>query len=122
MSQLLVVCALVVSIGAHWAALQSVAWVGMVISYSQTSPLAEAVQKTFDGQHPCKICKFVSEGKKSERKDTLLKTEIKVELFFVAAPALLYPPASPAAGFALADSVPLRHFSPPTPPPKQLPG
>src|SRR5262249_48382876 len=47
---------------------QVVAWTGMVISYSQDAPLAEAVVKTFDGKHPCNLCKKISNGKRSEKK------------------------------------------------------
>ena len=49
----LIVLALAGSIGLHWAFLQSVAWDGMVISYSEDAPLSEALAKTFDGRHPC---------------------------------------------------------------------
>ncbi|MBI3416429.1 MAG: hypothetical protein HY043_14130 [Verrucomicrobia bacterium] len=122
MRQLLVVGALVMSIGAHWAALQSVAWVGMVISYSQNSTLTEAVQKTFDGQHPCKLCKFVSEGKKSEHKQTVVKTETKLDFFFASCGPILFPPIAPAPNFASPRLVSARNASPPTPPPKHLLG
>ena len=61
-----VVLALMVSIGLHWAFLQSVAWVGMVVSYSQTDSLSIALEKTFDGQHPCRLCHFVKDGQQQE--------------------------------------------------------
>jgi hypothetical protein len=54
--KLAVVSALVVTLGAHWALLQTVAWVGMIITYSQETTLAEAVEMTFDGEHPCRLC------------------------------------------------------------------
>ena len=60
--------ALCLSMGLHWAVLQSAAWMGMVVQYSRGSTVSEAIQKTFDGNHPCKLCKIVREGKKSERK------------------------------------------------------
>lgn len=122
MEKLLVVGALVISIGAHWAALQSVAWVGMVISYSHTSTLAEAVQKTFDGQHPCKLCKFVSEGKKSERKQNVLKVETKLDLLIADKAAILYPPNALPPNFAPLTVFSANNFSPPTPPPEPLHG
>ena len=61
--QLAVACALILAVGAHWIVLQSVAWAGMVINYSQNAPLTVALQKTFDGAHPCKLCKVVEEGR-----------------------------------------------------------
>lgn len=62
----LVVLALVLSIGGHWAFLQSVAWVGMAVSYSKNTTLKQALEKTFDGKHLCKLCKMVRAGKKAE--------------------------------------------------------
>jgi hypothetical protein len=67
---------LIVSIGAHWACLQSIAWMGMLIDYSRGASLAVAVCKTFDGQHPCCLCKAIADGKKSEqKKDRPFQTE-----------------------------------------------
>src|SRR6478609_8121965 len=62
----LVVLALVLSIGGHWAFLQSVAWVGMAVTYSKDASLSQALEKTFDGKHLCKLCKIVRAGKKAE--------------------------------------------------------
>ena len=73
----LIAFTLICAIGGHWAILQSVAWVGMVINYSQDSSLTVALQKTFDGEHPCKLCKVVRAGKKSEQKEASLKVETK---------------------------------------------
>lgn len=64
----LLVLALAGSIGLHWAFLQSVAWVGMIATYSRSATLGEAVVKTFDGQHPCKLCKKIASGARSEKK------------------------------------------------------
>lgn len=77
----LVVVVLVCATGGHWAALQSAAWAGMIFSYSQTDSLSVALEKTFSGQHPCKLCKVVEEGKKSERQEQFLRPEIKFDLF-----------------------------------------
>lgn len=117
-TQLVVAVALICAIGGQWAILQSIAWIGMTVSYSQNSTLKEALVKTFDGKHPCKICKAVQEGKKSERQNSLLKVEVKLELWAVRSASLLDPPphflpAFPESSFAL-----LRAQSPPTPPPR----
>ena len=66
---------LAVVLGAHWLLLQSVAWVGMVVSYSQSAPLTEAISMTFDGEHPCKLCIAVKEGKKAEKKSESKKAK-----------------------------------------------
>ena len=60
--------ALVSSIGLHWAFFQSVAWVGMVITYSQEGSLTQALVKTFDGKHPCSLCNQIAQAQKSQKK------------------------------------------------------
>lgn len=40
----------------HLVVLQVVAWGGMLARYSQDRALAEAVEMTFDGDHPCPLC------------------------------------------------------------------
>jgi hypothetical protein len=67
LSRLVLVVTLAASIGLHWAFLQSIAWVGMVVSYAETSTLKEALAKTFDGKHPCSLCKEIEQGKRSEK-------------------------------------------------------
>jgi hypothetical protein len=67
-SRVLIAVLLVFSLGLHWAALQTVAWAGMLIAYSQGAPLREAVSKTFDGEHPCALCHLVAEGRQEERR------------------------------------------------------
>ncbi len=39
----------------------------MIISYSQGSSLREAVSKTFDGEHPCPLCKIIKQGRAGEK-------------------------------------------------------
>lgn len=58
------IAALLTSVGMHWAVVQSAAWAGMLVSYSHDGSLMEAVNKTFDGEHPCEYCKLVDGGTK----------------------------------------------------------
>jgi hypothetical protein len=64
----LTVLSLCAALGLHWAALQSVAWAGMLLSYSRSGSVAAAVEKTFDGDHPCPLCKAISKGEQSGKK------------------------------------------------------
>ena len=48
--QSLLALLLITMIGGHWALLQSVAWVGMAVRFSQDTTLADALRKTFDGE------------------------------------------------------------------------
>ncbi len=82
--KIFLVLALVAMLGAHWALLQSVAWTAMLAGNLQSSSFQAAVEKTFDGKHPCPLCKAIAAGKKSER-----KTEFSFQ-----AQKLEFPPAN----------------------------
>lgn len=84
--------ALCLSVGLHWGLLQAIAWTGMLVDYSRGATLSEAIHKTFDGQHPCKLCKMVDEGKSSSDSQKLLKTEIKLEFSVFQTPCF-FPPS-----------------------------
>lgn len=73
---------LVLSLGLHWAVLQTVAWTGMIIAYSQNDSLQGAVGKTFDGQHPCPMCKAIKQGRAEERQQSQQKSDSTVKLEF----------------------------------------
>ena len=84
LSQILVVAALVVSIGLHWAVLQSAAWVGMAVAYSvEKGSITEGLSDTFDGNHPCLLCKAVDEGKKDTKKTSAKSSIKKLEVLIV---------------------------------------
>ncbi len=100
LSKWFVVLALVLVIGGHWALLQSAAWLGMAVSFSQTDSVAVALEKTFDGKHPCPLCKLVKAGKNSEQKRDLQKIETKFDFLTDAGSCELSPPR------------PIRHFIP----------
>jgi hypothetical protein len=118
LTRLLVVIAPTLSLGAHWLALQSVAWVGMVVTYSQTAPLHEALSKTFDGRHPCSLCKLVSEGKAKEQKCDALKIATQLDMAVAVHELFLKAPAALPLVIALTESAPIWRDSPPTPPPR----
>ena len=65
---LVMALALFLVAGGHWAMLQSVAWATMVKDFSKTGSLTEAVGKTFDGKHPCAMCKKLTNARASEEK------------------------------------------------------
>ncbi|MCX6886018.1 MAG: hypothetical protein WCR20_13080 [Verrucomicrobiota bacterium] len=48
--------------------LQTVAWAGMFVRYSHNGTFQEAVGKTFDGQHPCNLCKAISSTRAEQQK------------------------------------------------------
>jgi hypothetical protein len=48
-------------------ALQTIAWTRMLVAYSQQDGLVRGVTKTFDGQHPCSLCKSIVGSAAQER-------------------------------------------------------
>jgi len=55
-------------LGAHWALLQTVAWTTMLADNLCAHSVKQAVTETFDGNHPCDLCKAIAAGKQSEKK------------------------------------------------------
>jgi hypothetical protein len=119
LAKLILVLALVSTIGLHWAFFQSLAWTSMLADNLRRDNLAQAVTHTFDGQHPCQLCKAIADGKKSEKKSewtTCFKTlefPPATEDFAVTAPARL---ALPWRADFFARSL---SETPPTPPPRR---
>ena len=106
------------SLGLHWAALQSVAWTTMLIDRTQEGSFVSAVKTTFDGQHPCKLCQLVQAGKGAEKKSETTVKLSKLDSLLPARPSILPPPP-------FVESLPLvpvlipsvRTEAPPLPPP-----
>ena len=118
LSRLIVVLALLVSIGGHWAFLQSVAWTRMIVERTGGQSFSQAVQTTFDGEHPCDLCKRISDGKQGERQPEKSPPSLKADLLCerriiaIAPPSVpMIFPSSPAVGTPRAEC-------PPVPPPR----
>lgn len=114
----LVLCALLIGIGAHWLVLQSVAWTAMLADNLRTAPLPQAVGLTFDGRHPCSLCKHIAAGKKSEQKSEF-PLQLKKLQFLSATPRFAF--SAPAQFPQLVESRVSWNSvcgEPPTPPPR----
>jgi len=68
--RLLIALAICAALGGHWFLLQSVAWTGMLITYSRDAGIVEAVGKTLDGEHPCGLCLAIEKGREQEREQS----------------------------------------------------
>jgi hypothetical protein len=78
--------ALMQILGAHWAILQTTAWLGMLVSYSQSKSIERAAAETFDGRHPCAVCTAVEQGKKQEQKRApVIQDWLKKDFLFASA-------------------------------------
>jgi hypothetical protein len=94
--KMLLVATLIVSMGGHLALVQTVAWGTMLMNFSSESSFSEAVGKTFDGEHPCELCKVVKKSKESEEKKPVLKTEMKMEIALPAPVKVPFPRSTEA--------------------------
>ena len=83
LGRILLALAVCASLGLHWAALQTVAWTQMLVTYSQNAAFGEAVKKTFDGEHPCDLCLLVKQGRSEEKKQEALPLTKKLDAVLV---------------------------------------
>ncbi len=113
--------ALFLVIGGPWAVLQTVAWTKMMVDYSQGASVAEAVAKTFDGDHPCNLCTKISKVRQGEQKSPLVILQAKKEGPFLAVQTfrLAEPSSIPVGHLSLViPDYPQSQFRPPSPVPK----
>ena len=117
---LVIALALFLVAGGHWAMLQGVAWATMVKDFSKTGSLTEAVGKTFDGKHPCAMCKKIASARTSEEKAPItVKIDKKAEVFVSSSGSKVPEPASRSYKYGSASFVlmPELCFAPPVPVP-----
>jgi hypothetical protein len=77
--KILLIFLLLATLGAHWALLQTVAWTTMLTNNLQSGSFHDAMTKTFDGRHPCCLCKAIAAAKKSEKKSDAIAPGLKFE-------------------------------------------
>jgi hypothetical protein len=116
----LVVLTLVLSTGLHWAALQSVAWAGMLAGHLRSQSVAQAVSQTFDGKHLCPLCRAIAAAKNKQKAAESAALNLKFEYPPATVAVVLYPPHR----FTVRPSTDLiaclRTDAPPAPPPRNL--
>lgn len=116
--QMLLIVAMFAACGGHWALLQSVAWTKMLVSFSQTGELTTAIAKTFDGRHPCPLCKQIKTGEAKEKKQEVQVVAKKLDLFHQPSVITLTRPEEFQVYEVLNCAVVKRVIEPPTPPPQ----
>lgn len=119
--RLLLLIALMVSIGGQWAVLQTAAWVRMAVTYSiRTGSVAEGLSEAFDGDHPCRMCCAIKKARDSEKKETKQSAaKQKIELFAQTGTMIVIAAPGARQVFATTEEVVIEHSNtPPTPPPR----
>jgi len=86
---------MMVSVGISAAFLQSAAWLGMSVFYSlKTGSVSKGLEMTFDGEHPCKLCRALSKGEETGRQQPeqdILKKKVQLFVERVVSQVLLPP-------------------------------
>jgi len=114
-----VALALCLSVGGHWFCLQSVAWARMVANHSQRCSFTQAIAQTFDGDHPCDLCKHITKARDTEKKQDRQTSTGKTDLFYTTGQVFLPPPFVP---FKYPDLISVSICGwqqPPSPPPRR---
>jgi hypothetical protein len=116
LGKVLVVFALVSTLSAHWALLQTVAWTTMLAGNLQSGSLRAAMTKTFDGQHPCCLCKAIAAAKKTEQKNQAASQDLKLDFLLAQENLVLIAPSRlelfPSKDLS-AESVSIKPLTPP---------
>lgn len=102
--------------------LQLAAWGRMVVVYSRQDGLLTGIRKTFDGYHPCSLCKSIAQMAGKDSPDQPREQEVtSLEMVWVA----VLPVAESLAVFSAKEQFEATNefyqgliFPPPTPPPR----
>jgi hypothetical protein len=79
-------------LGGPLAALQTIAWVRMAVTYSQDAGVGAGIVKAFDGQHMCPLCEAIAKKREGEQKDLGDVLLNKIHLQCSVTGAQLFPP------------------------------
>jgi hypothetical protein len=106
--------------GTHWLALQSVAWTAMLAENLQSNSWQHAVERTFDGKHPCCLCRQIAAAKQSEKKSDVQIEIKKLDYSYAHFEFVFCPPAHYYEISVLDDAAASLTRAPFVPPPREL--
>jgi hypothetical protein len=88
----LLILLLIAATGDQWAVMQSAAWFGMFVNSLRKDSIPQAVTETFDGKHPCQLCKAIAKSESSQKKTELMPNPTRVVFLPLSRqPALISP-------------------------------
>lgn len=96
----------------------------MLVARTQESGVMEAVETTFDGQHPCQLCNVITEGSKKEKRHEAPTPSMKqlLEINLIALEDVKVPSVVAGGSLRWPDFLGMkmeRMDAPPTPPPQR---
>jgi hypothetical protein len=116
----LVIVTLVLTTGLHWAALQTVAWTMMLADHMRTESVVAAMTHTFDGQHPCCLCKAIARAKKAEQEKQVAVQALRLEFVPFVENIFIPPTARHPFAHPINTYFPAANHPPLVPPPRRL--
>ena len=120
LSLLTLLTAWLLATGSQWDMVQTLGWGRMIVRYSQTMTLAQAVRLTFTPDNLCGICESVSQAKQQQAA-LPLAPDSQGKLMVVFQPATsVYAPLPLTGQLAPGEPSPLGQgrAQPPVPPPR----
>lgn len=112
------------STGSQWDAVQTFGWARMIVLYSQSMPLSEAVRLTFTADNLCGVCETVGDAKRSDDPATPAGGKLgRVFVFLIPVALTGSPVVIENAGTGVDESVYVGltgrgRYPPPVPPPR----
>lgn len=111
-----------ISLGFQWTLLQSVAWTVMLLDRSAEMGWVQAMETTFDGHHPCALCKVVRKGRDTQQQQqTLVLSLAKTDMVAAGDAFEWVPPSTRCIGLIPArdERAAFRAYPPPWQPPRR---
>jgi hypothetical protein len=94
----------------------------MLADNARTESFPAAIEKTFDGKHPCSLCKQIAKGRQSEKQSDQQTDLKKLEFFNQPVVLIINPPNHFVLIGDRSVAMPVFTQAPPVPPPRSLPG
>jgi hypothetical protein len=122
LSLLLALTAWLLATGSHWDIVQTYAWGRMIVHYSRSVPLVEAVRLTFTPGNECRVCLVVQTAQEQAPEPAVpgaAAADKRLMALPPMSPAVLPLPDKVPWQVARGGSVPARRECPPVPPPRR---
>jgi len=106
--------------GAVLDAVQVIAWGRMFATYAHSFSVGEAVRRTFDGHHPCALCRAVDDARAADRGPAPAPAPLTIKLtLYCHQTESFVPPAAPGRQTD-SEATPglTRRYPVPVPPPR----
>ena len=98
--------------------LQSVAWTTMLVQNLHAESFEQAIVTTFDGKHPCCLCKQIAKAKQTEKKSDFQMDLRRLDFSYSNLALAFYPPSDFYELRAADETALLIDHAPAVPPPK----